>query len=98
LDEHGLRSGERGAQARLRELAGGRGNDEGREAERPFHALPSRAPRRGSGRRSDRRPAERSLGRSRESAAHAEGVDGIPCARESEEGWGEEVKGKVNRV
>ena len=44
------------------------------EARRALHALPARAPRRGSHRRSDRRAAERRVGRGREPAARAEGA------------------------
>ena len=43
-----------------------------------MHCLP--APRRRSGGRSDRRPAERGLGRGRKPHARAKGADGIPAA------------------
>ena len=57
LDEHGLRGGERRAQARFRALAGRRRHDAAGEARRAVHALPAGASRRGSRRRGDRRAA-----------------------------------------
>src|SRR5262249_35511072 len=91
VDQHGVRGGERGAQARFRGLAGRRRDDEGREEERAVHALPARAPRRGGCCRGDRRPAERGLGRGRGPAAHSEGAGRVPAARKGQ--WkGEEVK------
>ncbi len=68
---------------RLRDFArlAGRCRHDARGASRgAVHALPAGASRRGSGRRSDRRPAERGLGRGREPPARAEGADGIPAS------------------
>ena len=63
---------------RVRRLAGRRRHDAAGEARRALHALPARAPRRGSRRRGDRRPAERGLGRGGEPPARAEGAARIP--------------------
>src|SRR6185436_18305837 len=70
---------------RLPGLDGRRRDDEGGEEGRAVHALPPRAPRRGSRQRGDRREAERGLGRSREPAAYAEGAARVPAARQREE-------------
>src|SRR5207247_11061752 len=101
LDQHGLRVGEGRAHARFRELAGGRGHAAGGEERRAVHALPTRAPRRGSRRRSDRRASERRLAGGGEQIAHPEGSDGISPARQGKEGQGqkgERVKVKVKKI
>ena len=71
---------------------GRRRDDEGGEEGRALHALPARAPRRGSRRRGDRRHAERGLGRSREPAAHTEGVARISLAREGRSETNDKIK------
>src|SRR5690606_37413234 len=48
---------------------------------RALHALPAGPPRRGSGSRGVRRPAERGLGRGGEPPARPEGAHGVPAAR-----------------
>ncbi len=48
---------------------------------RRLHALPAGASRRGSFRRSDRRPAERGLGRGGEPAARTKSADGVSAPR-----------------
>src|SRR5258708_4758224 len=80
-------------------MEGGRRDDGGGQEKRPVHALPARAPRRGSRRRGHRRTAERSVGRGREQVARPEGPDGISPARRGKEGQeGEMVKDKVKKV
>src|SRR5258708_19516988 len=80
-------------------MEGGRRDDGGGQEKRPVHALPARAPRRGSRRRGHRRTAERSVGRGREQVARPEGPDGISPARRGKEGQeGEMVRDKVKKV
>ena len=85
VDQHGLRGGERRAASAIsRDWRSTQEMMRAGEARRAVHALPARAPRRGSGGRSDRRPAERGVGRGGEPAACAKALlEYLVCGRVS---------------